>query len=183
MLDVKIDLKELNEATTLLSAVANAIPDRALSRALNYTGNRARTQVVREVSKDTSITYGRVRDSIRTTPSTPSTKSYTLTAKGHELPLSEFGPKQTRQGASVRVWGKRTVLPHTFVVPSLNNNVFERTSRARLPIRMLWGPSIPKELVSEKVIEAFKTTAETILPQRVVDELHRELSGVIKQKK
>ena len=69
--------------------------------------------------------------------------------------------------------GVRRLFPHTFIVPSLGGQVFVREGKGRLPIRKLWGPSLPKELVRDTVPAAFKEVAKEEFAGRVLHEVNR----------
>ena len=74
------------------------------------------------------------------------------------MSLKEFGARQTAKGVSAAPWGKRRVFPHAFIAPTLGGHVFIREGRSRLPIRKLWGPAIPREMVKDQSKEAFERT-------------------------
>ena len=59
------------------------------------------------------------------------------------------------------------MFPHTFIVEKLGGQVFKREGRARLPIRKLWGPSLPIKLVRGASPAAFEKLAAADLPQRL----------------
>jgi hypothetical protein len=57
----------------------------------------------------------------------------------------------------------------------LGGHVFKRTSSGRFPIEMLFGPSVPEELVKGESERVFRTTVQDMLPVRVAHELSRML--------
>ena len=99
--------------------------------------------------------------------------SLTRSACRAHIALAEFHARQTRRGVSAAPWGLRRVFPHTFIVEKLGGQVFRREGGARLPIRKLWGPSLPIELVRGASPAAFEKAAAADLPQRVAHELGR----------
>jgi hypothetical protein len=149
----------------------------ALRRAINHTGDKARTQVGRALVKQTGLKYGRVREELRTINATVGSLSYIIRARGGYVSLKEFAARQTQKGVSAAPWGKRRVFPHTFIVASLGGHVFERKGPARYPIRKLWGPAIPAEMVKDQTKEAFEATVAADLPARVDHEISAILSG------
>lgn len=90
------------------------------------------------------------------------------------MPLKYFSARQLRLGVTARPWARRQFFKHAFIIdtPRQNAHVFIRTSKARLPIGLLWGPAIPKEMMKEKTVNAFNHTTEGIA-KRAVHELHR----------
>src|SRR5262249_20879616 len=57
-------------------------------RALNWTGNKARSQVERTLARHTSV--GVIRKSLRTTPASPAKLTYEVGVSGAHIPLAEF---------------------------------------------------------------------------------------------
>jgi len=54
-------------------------------------------------------------------------------------PLIQFSAVQTPTGVSVNAWGRRQTLRSAFIA---RGRVYRRRGAARLPIRMLWGPTV-----------------------------------------
>lgn len=179
MTNVTVDASEIVAAATRYRQAQAQIPD-AISRAINYTGNRARTPVIRDLANQTGLGYGAVRANVVTTPSRPQRLDYSVRASGKAIPLKEFGAVQRRSGVSARPWGNRRVFPHTFIVEGLGGQVYKRIGPQRLPIKKLYGPAIPKELVRGKPPETWQQQTRATLPERVRYELDRMLSVTIK---
>ena len=76
-----------------------------------------------------------------------------------------------RRESSPRFPGAPGVTDHDAFGSS--DQVFMRTSRDRLPIRKLWGPSLPKELVKDEVANAFKRVVSEDGGQRILHEIER----------
>jgi hypothetical protein len=177
-LNVRIDTREFNRlAARFDEAGVNIKP--ALSRAINHTGDKARTLVMRTVAKQTGLKYAKVKETVRTFRASVSRLLYRIVSKGGYTSLKEFGARQTRKGVSAAPWNVRRVFPHTFIVPSLGGHVFERTGSARHPIRKLWGPAVPAELVKDQSRAAFETLVDAELPARVGVEVDAILGGSV----
>jgi Prophage minor tail protein Z (GPZ) len=172
MLTITIDARSIVPVADAY-AQAGVVAPIAIARALNWTGNKARTQVARTLARDTGVGYGVIRNALRTTPASPAKLTYEIGVSGAHIPLAEFHARQTRRGVSAAPWGQRRVFPHTFIVEQLGGQVFKREGRARLPIRKLWGPSLPIELVRGASPAAFEKSAAADLPQRLAHELGR----------
>ena len=142
----QIDTASIERLTARLIAAGKGIRP-ALARAINHTGDKARTQVVRALVKQTGAKSYAVRRAMHTKPASIGTLIFLIVSSGGYMSLKEFGARQTDKGVSAAPWDKRRVFPHTFIVASLGGHVFERKGSSRLPIRKLWGPSIPKEMV------------------------------------
>jgi Prophage minor tail protein Z (GPZ) len=175
-LDVKVDVRGFNRmAKQFASAGTNIKP--ALSRAINHTGDKARTQVTRALAKQTGLKYAKVRETLRTIPAAIGRLVYRIVSRGGYTSLKEFGARPTQKGVSAAPWGRRRVFPHTFIVTSLGGHVFERTSSKRFPIRKLWGPAVPAELVKDQTKAAFEGVVAAELPARLDYEIGALLKG------
>jgi hypothetical protein len=175
----QIDTKSIERLTGRLVAAGKGIRP-ALARAINHTGAKARTQVLRALVKQTGAKYAAVRKTIHSKPASVGTLIYRIVSSGAYMSLKEFGARQTSKGVSAAPWNKRRVFPHTFIVSSLGGHVFERKGASRLPIRKLWGPAIPKEMLKDLSKAAFETTVATELPGRVAHEVDAILGGIVR---
>jgi hypothetical protein len=177
-LDVKVDTSGFDKmATIFLATGRNIVP--ALSRAINHTGDKARTQVTRALVKQTGLKYGRVKETIRTFPASFTRLLYRIVSRGGYVSLKEFGARQTSEGVSAAPWSRRRVFAHTFIVPSMGGHVFERTTSKRFPLRKLWGPAVPAELVKDASLKAFEATVNAELPARLDHEIGAILGGSV----
>lgn len=177
----QIDTKSIERLTARLVAAGRGIRP-ALARAINHTGDKARTQVARTLVKQTGAKYAAVRKAMHTMPASAVGLLYQIVSRGGFMSLKEFGARQTSQGVSAAPWNKRRVFPHTFIVTSLGGHVFERKGASRLPIRKLWGPAIPREMLKDQSKAAFETTVAAELPARVAHEVDAILSGVARER-
>jgi hypothetical protein len=148
---------------------------KALQMAVNDAGNLARTQVVRTLAIQMGLPFGTVRQGLQTKTARGGDLTYELNSSGGYLSLKSFDARQVRAGVSARPWGQRRVFRSAFVIPRFGGEVFVRTSRARFPIKKLWGPSMPQEMIRGAVPKAFEDTIRARLPQRLRHHLDRYL--------
>jgi hypothetical protein len=175
-LKVTIDTRGFQKmAAQFAQAGRNIKP--ALRRAINHTGDKARTQIARVLVKQTGLKYGKVRQALRTVPAGTALLVYRIIAKGGYTSLKEFGARQVKRGVSAAPWGKRHLFPHAFIAPSLGGHVFIRKGKGRFPIHKLWGPAIPAEMVKAESRAAFERTVATELPARLALEINAILAG------
>jgi hypothetical protein len=185
----------LQAMATRLRAVGNQAPH-ILRRAINHVGDKARTKVVRALVKQTGAKYGTVRRALKTHRANFSSLTYRIVASGGFLPLKEFAARQRRDGVSAAPWGRRVVFRQAFISSALGGNVFIRElahsaegagrveaegakSRVpRLPIRQLWGPAIPREILKDETRVAFLHAVDSELVPRAEHELAAVLGGV-----
>jgi len=149
----------------------------ALRRAINHTGDKARTQISRVLVKQTGLKYSKVRQALRTMPASTASLVYRIIARGGYTSLKEFGARQTRKGVSASPWGKRRLFLHAFIAPSLGGHVFIRKGKGHGPIHKLWGPALPAEMVKAESKAAFERTVATELPARLMVEVNAILGG------
>jgi len=185
ILTVHIDTAGFEKLAARFRSVGKNIKP-ALSRAINHTGDKARTEVARALVEQTGAKYSAVRKVLKTHRASAATLDYRITATGGFMSLKEFGARQTGKGVSAAPWGKRRVFRHAFIVASLGGHVFRRAPGGgpsglvgRLPILKLWGPAIPKEMVKEQSKEAFENTVRAELPRRVEYEINAILRGSV----
>jgi hypothetical protein len=177
-LEVKISPRGFNRMVERFEAAGVNIKP-AMSRAINWTGDRARTQVMRSLAKQTGLKYGKIKDTVKTHRATFGRLVYRIVSRAGYTSLKEFGARQTARGVSAAPWNKRRVFPHTFIVPSLGGHVFERTSSKRFPIRKLWGPAVPAEMVKGQTKAAFEQVVSRELPTRLGHEVDAILGGSV----
>jgi hypothetical protein len=123
----------------------------AIMRSLNRSAASGKTIMVREISADLGMKATAVRDTISIVEARPDKPRVQLISIGKRIPLIDLGakgPEPSRgrgRGVSYKLGGTRRKLAHAFIarMGSGHRGVFARTSRARLPVVELRGPSIP----------------------------------------
>ena len=138
---------------------------RAFSRALNSEGTKVRTQVRRALTQQTGAKAALISSETRTIRSSFANLSYTIEARGDYLGLSHFGPRQFGYGVRAKPWGRWQRFESAFLVGSLANNAFVREGKARLPIKKMFGPAIPKEMVRDATRDAFEAAQPQVLAE------------------
>lgn len=145
------------------------------SRALNHEGRKGFTQVRRALTKQTSIKYGDVLRQTRFKSSSRADLEIVMTGEGYHFPLKYFGAKQFKKGTRVKVWGKLITFAHAFIVPRYGGNVYRRLGKPRFPIKRMYGPAIPVELVRADSVATFDA-----LSPHLIREAERLLSLMIR---
>ena len=163
-----------------LSKLSGRNFDDAGRRALNHTGDKARTVVKRTLAKQVGVTqadlvkYG----ALEIKRASYGRLSYEMGTTGRHIPLKAFGARQTRKGVSAAPWGKRRTFPHTFAVSSMDGHVFKRVGSGRFPIKKLWGPNVAAEMLKKPTRTAWEGVAKD-LPARVEHEVRVITSGIV----
>lgn len=152
----------------------------ALSRTINQVGDRAKTQVIRNLTKQTGLPrrtiVKAIGDPFRARPG--ARLSYDMVTRGGDIRLKYLAPRETRPGVSAIPWGKRRVFAGTFmkggkfpvrkVVPDFEGHVFRRLNSTGAKItHARSGMKIPVEMTTGATKAAFERTAGPLLQQRV----------------
>lgn len=170
---------------------------RAYVLALNHTGRKVQTAVIRALAKQVGLPSGRLRDlgRIRSTSAEHSSAgepAFIIRSTGRHLPLGEFRPSQFSYGVRANPWGRAQRFEGAFIfagnrgsgqrMPSgnvfYNSRRFNPASgRSNLALPM-WGPAIPKEMVKDESAAAFERVSGD-LGDRVRHEVRRLTGGVV----
>ncbi len=131
-----------------------------LARTLNRAGVAGKTAMVKAVRADTGLTEKAINREIAVDKANRSRLQVSFTIQGQRIPLIAFqarGPEPSRgrgKGVSYRLPTGRGRIANAFIatMPTGHRGVFKRIpgnrrgpkpNRSQLPIRELFGPSIP----------------------------------------
>jgi minor tail protein Z (GPZ) len=192
-LTTKIDL---SGALRKLEILRSEQP-KAIIRALNKTSKSARAQAAREI---VGVGYGMkiagIKKAISIRRATRAELTAIVQASGKPIPLINYSARQTKAGVSVAVLNGRTTITGAFIatMPSGHKGVYLRVGSATekrmvargamkitkgrkiaykhgLPIRQLFGPSVPNafvnKLVQEAVIRTIRERFGVVLEQEL----------------
>jgi hypothetical protein len=168
-----------------LARLSGAEAHKVMARAINYEGKKAFTVVKRALAKQTSIPRDLINAGTRFKPAgvaAGNALEAAIIGTGRELPLSKFGARQFKAGVRAKVWGKLETFRGQFMGPrpgviaaKLKGRTWVRRSKARLPIKQTYGPSIPKELVKDQTAATFQAAVPSI-----VDRVGKEIAAVLR---
>jgi Prophage minor tail protein Z (GPZ) len=187
-LSVKVDIDgALKKLQVTREAARKAIP-----RALNKVAVTARAEAARAI-KDAGygMKIGAIKNAISILRASDGELIVYIKATGRPIPLINFGARQVSGGVSVAVKHGRKTIAGAFIatMKSGHKGVFVRTDGSRhisrrirrggpqLPIRQLYGPSIPSQFTSQAIRDAIARTARDRFP--IV--LKQELKYVLQQ--
>lgn len=156
-----------------LMAEAREMQTVAMMRAINRMAEQVKVQAAREVrAAGYGIKVSDIKAAIRIQRATQSSLTARVVASGRPIPLVKYGARQTARGVSVKVQKGRKVIPHVFLatMPNGKVGVFEREAGGKhrkvnkggkvqwhqLPIRELYGPSIPDGMANSAVSQALQ---------------------------
>lgn len=155
MIDVKLNLDPLRLALTELER--EAFPY-AARQSVNRTAAALESKAIADVSKAMGIQRKPVRQSFSRTRASLKHLVAVVTASGREIALIHFNARPVKAGVSHTAWAGRKLAKGVFIVKlkSGHRGVFKRTSKKRLPIKELWGPSVPKVMADEALAGALQ---------------------------
>lgn len=190
------DISGLERVGNAMAMLSGDQKNNALRRAVNHTGDKAKTVVIRELAAQTGLKQKVIRKAVRVTRANYSSLEYVMTTRGGDISLKFFGARETRKGVSAAPFGQRRIFPGTFMkgghfpkrvtATGLNGHVYEPVSREatgkstwRRPVSLRdSGVIIPAEMVRGATPSAFTSLVERDLPPRVMHEIMRIAPGV-----
>lgn len=177
-LNVKLDIEEVKRFAT--DVQRNRVP-LAASRAINKVLGNVRTEASKQIRQERALSASTVRDALTIKRATKALLIGNVTASGRPIPLKEYQARRTKTGVTVKVspGGRKLVVfagNKGFLVDKIGGHVFARTGKQRLPIKKLYGPSIPSTFVKDKVIAALDRVANDSWAKRFAEELRYEFN-------
>lgn len=98
-----------------LDQLAQNIRALAIPRAINTLSDQAETAGFRKAGSVYGIPVRSLAQYATRKSATADDPEASITVEGSGLPLSLFSPQQTRKGVSVKIKGRRVVIPHAFM--------------------------------------------------------------------
>lgn len=164
----------------------------ALARALNHTGAKAKTQVIRNLVIQTGLKRSTIVRAVKVNKATAAAEqfgyagslTYTLSTSGGDISLKFFKPKETKAGVSAAPRGRRQLFPGTFthgglfpkrIGPVMGGHVFTNVAaghawRGKVSLENS-GVYIPNEMLQGTTEAAFMRVMGTELEARVRHEI------------
>lgn len=156
---VQVDERMLREVQAKLGSFSNKAPN-AIARALNRAATNIKSNMSKEVRKYYTIKASDIKSTILKYRASRSNLSASVVSRGNPIGLDKFkvSPKtvQPNRKKPIKVGVKKDglkVVLGAFVADVAGIGVFERTTKARYPIRRLYGPSVPQMLGNVHVRE------------------------------
>jgi len=181
MIDVKVRQTGLDILADL-DVATDELRNRAMVRALNKTAEQVRTAASREIRRaGYNIPAATIKRQLKMGYASSGNLRATVTAGGKPIPLINYGARQTGKGVSVNVLRGRRIIAGAFIatMPSGHKGVYVREANAKhkkvmrgtkaewhaLPIRELFGPSVPDGLTNEAVRQSLQSLIVDKFPQ------------------
>lgn len=192
MIIQKIEVSGVEEIEQRLGAFKSKAP-LVVSRAINRAVSNIRKNMGKEVPQRYYVSSGTVRGTIRTLNASKSSLSGAVVSSGSPIALSKFkvspnrGVKRTKKGFSPGVYsagveksgGLKPLSgdPKAFIadMKSGHTGVWNRVSSKRLPIKQLYGPSVPQMAKNEEIMVKINKEAGETLEKRINAEINNIL--------
>lgn len=148
--DVKADVREAERG---LKGIENGTAT-AVTRSMNKAIRKAQSTAVKSIAKDVpGIKQKHVRDAMMLKLASRAAWVATVTAKGGRIPVMDLAARQTQRGVTYRTPQGRQLIPSAFIATTKSGHrgVFKRSGKKRLPIQELFGPSIPRVFIQERI--------------------------------
>lgn len=151
---------------------------KAIPRTINQVGNRAKTQVIRNLTKQTGLPRKTIVKAVGTpSPANPGKLSYEMVTRGGKIRLKYLSPREIRAGVSAKPFGRRTLYAGSFMkggafpnrktVAKFNGHVFHRNGSGRNITFTKSDVVIPQEMTTGSTAQAFTNIAGPLLKTRI----------------
>ncbi|MFP7469997.1 phage tail protein [Niallia taxi] len=181
-LTVDLNRQMLEDVQSRLGGMSNKAPN-AITSALNRTLTNIASNVSKEVRKEYNIKASDVKQTITKTKASRSNMTALVVSKGNLVPLDRFkvSPRavQPKRKKPIKVGVKKDGGLKTTVgafVSDINGiKVFQREGRKRLPVKRLFGPSVPQMLGNDEVVNRINQEGALMFNNRIDHEINRIL--------
>jgi len=188
---MQVDVRDnIKQVLARMEGFSRDVVEKATVSALNRVADQAVTQAAREIrDKGYNFKAARIKAAIRVIRASTGKLTASVRVKRKPTPLIDFDARETRKGVTVKVQGKRAVIPHAFIatMPSGHRGVFVRKDggthlykrkggriiSTQLPIRELYGPSIGAAYANDAIQEAMARSIASNFEARLRHEIKR----------
>ena len=179
-IDIDIDPKGVEDASVLAPRQAKKV----MAKALTATAKTGRTKAARFIGQSFGLRSTIVRERLTFRRASREDLSASIVAFGRPLTLIKAAKsaRQTKQGVKATAYGGRQLYAGTFIatMDSGRRGIFTRATKGegrvgRLPIRELFGPSVPEALIDDEVSERLSAELSVDLSKKLTREIDREL--------
>lgn len=173
---ISIEAKNLEYAQQMLGGAPKQI-EQAAANAINRTITKIKTQTSKSIRKNYLISAKNVKGTLNIKRASRSKLRGVLASRGRPVLLTAFRVRANKRGpvkVQVRKQSGAKAVPGLFLGVSRKGytGAMQRTQRkARYPLRIPYGPSVPQMFGSENVIGELTPLAEATLNERFLHEV------------
>jgi Prophage minor tail protein Z (GPZ) len=180
VLSIRVDV-DTKPVLAILGALQAPALNQVAALALTDTAENAQVALTKQLRPLTGLPSREIKKSMIVAPARPERLRAAVIVSGRPIPLIRFGARESRKGGvSVRIGGKVETYTRAFIATMPgggHRGVFERKTKARLPIRELWGPSLPGMVRRSDVLPPLVV----FMNDRLVANLHRQLDRRVRR--
>jgi Prophage minor tail protein Z (GPZ) len=161
----------------ILNSLSSPAFEQVTALALNDTAKNAQVQAASQVAPLMGLPSRDVKAALTIEPARPEHLEAAVVARGRPIPMIRFKPRESRSGVHVRIGGDVETYRRAFIatVRHGHRGVFERVGKARLPIRELYGPSVPGMFARTDVLPVIQTTLRDRLLANLTRQFDRRM--------
>lgn len=181
-LTVEVDKKHIEFVEDRLGDFHKQAPN-AISRALNRAATNVNSNIKKEVRNEYNISAGDISSTLKKINANRGSLKAEVRSSGALIPLDRFkvspktvNPKRKSQlKIGVKKDGLKTIMG-AFVADINGKKIFQRTTKSRLPINRLFGPSVPQMLGNEEIRSEIERQGQETFNNRLEHEIDRILA-------
>ena len=192
MIEMKVEVDNVQEVKKRLGVLCNKAPS-VIANAINRTVTNVKKNMAQETVQRYYTTSTEVKKTIKTSRATKTNLSGAAISRASPIALSKFkvSPNRpinySRGKVSPNVYkvsekkgeerNPLNVNPKAFiaVMGSGHKGVFRRESSAAMPIKQLFGPSVPQMLKNAQIMGRVQEEAKNTLKKRIDAEIENIL--------
>lgn len=179
---VSVDHQALEDIKARLGTMERKAPQ-VIASSLNRALSSVAKTVNEELRKNYHIKTADIKPTITRTRAKRSDINAVLRSSGSVIPLDRFkvSPKTVnpKRKSTIKVAVKKAAakpLDGAFNADINGIKVFKRSSKKRLPIERLFGPSVPQMLNRDDIRKRIEVTGQTMFNKRIDHEIERILA-------
>lgn len=193
MIETRIEVDSIEEVRKRLGSLSNKAPS-VIANAINRTTTNIKKTMAQETAKRYNITSGEVKKTITISRATRARLQGAAVSKASPIALAKFKVSPNRK-VTYTSKGKPSpkaykvsvekgpaskpldVDPKAFiaVMKSGHQGLFRRKTDSSLPIKQLFGPSVPQMIKNDGSMERIQAEAESTLQKRIDAEIENIL--------
>lgn len=156
-----------------LGTVQRKAPN-AIASALNRSLTKLTTSISKEIREGYHIKAADIKKTITKRNANANDLKGAIKSRGRVIGLDHFKKSKTKKVLKVAV-KKNGLKPikNAFIGDANGSKIFVRTTKKRLPIKRLYGPSVPQMFKSREVKEKLAYEADLYFKNRLDHEINR----------
>lgn len=180
---IAVDERLIRSVQDQLTGMEHKTPN-VIANALNRSMSNLIANINREVRAKYNVKASDIKGSLERKRANKNNLSTFVKSKSGVIGLNHFKvsplkvqPKRKKTIKAAVKKGATKSLPGGFVQDVNGLKVFVRNTKKRLPIRRLYGPSIPQMIENENIREELDKKARAMFKQRLDYEISRVIEG------